>query len=238
MSDGRFDYQHEGTELRGYLTEPESVGKVPAVLIAHEAPGVGEHVKARAGMLADLGFVALAADMYGDGRLAANSEESMQLMTGLRGDVPLLRGRIRAAFDALARHPLVNPDKIAVIGYCFGGLVALELARSGAPVVGTASFHGILETERPAEAAQIKGRVLAFTGSSDPLVPPAQVQSFQDEMTEANVDWELVTFGGALHGFSNFTNKSSARPGFAYSQAADERSWKMLRQFFDEIFEQ
>jgi dienelactone hydrolase len=228
------EYSDGETTFLGYLADPEGSGRRPGVLIAHEAPGLNDHPKRRARMIAELGYVALAADLYGNGRTAQRPEESQQLMNPLREDIPRLRRRTRAGLDALAKLPNVDPRRVGAMGYCFGGLAVLELARTGAPVAGIVSFHGILSTKTPEDAKNIAGRILVCTGADDPLVPPDQVAAFSDEMTKAGVDWQVVTYGGAKHAF---TNPDAKRPPvLEYNAAADARSWDAMRGFWFELF--
>ncbi len=232
----KLSYSDGETNFIGYLADPEGSGRRPGVVIAHEAPGLNEHPKRRARMIAELGYVALAADLYGDGRVAQKPEETNQLMGPLREDPLRLRRRVRAALDALANLPQVDGKRLGAMGYCFGGLAVLELARSGAPVAGTVSFHGILGTRTPEDAKSIKGKVLACTGADDPLVPPEQVAAFAAEMTKARVDWQVITYGGAKHAFTNPEADKAGRPGLGYQAAADARSWDAMQSFWFEIF--
>ena len=237
MASQTFEYRDGETTCRGVLAHGDGAQRRPGILICHEAPGCDDHVKMRAGMLADLGYVALAADLYGEGKIAKGGDEAQALMGPLREDTAKLRRRARAGLDALAALPNVDTQRLAAIGYCFGGLTVLELARSAAPVVGVVSFHGILSTKAPEDARNIKGKVLACTGADDPLVPPEQVLAFQQEMTAANVDWQVITYGGTKHAFTNRNAGRSNRPNIlAYNEAADRRSWAAMRAFFDEIF--
>lgn len=222
------------TTFHGYLADPEGSGRRPGVLIAHEAPGLNEHPKRRARMIAELGYVALAADLYGGGRVAGKGEDAQQLMGPLREDIPRLRQHVRAGFDALAGRANVDPKRLGAMGYCFGGLAVLELARMGAPLAGVVSFHGILATRTPADAKNITAKILVCTGAEDPLVPPAQVAAFSDEMTKAGVDWQVVTYGGAKHAFTN--PDANRPPALAYNAAADARSWEAMRSHWFELF--
>jgi dienelactone hydrolase len=226
-------YSDGETNFLGYLADPEAGGKRPAVLIAHEAPGLNDHPKRRARMIAELGYVALAADLYGNGRVAQKPEESPLLMAPLREDIPLLMRRTRAALDALAKLPQVDASRVGAMGYCFGGLAVLELARTGAPVAGTVSFHGILSTKTPEAAKNVKGKILVCTGADDPLVPPEQLAAFEQEMTKAAVDWQVIVYGGARHAFTN--PDANRPPVLQYQAAADARSWEAMRSFWTEI---
>jgi dienelactone hydrolase len=227
-------YSDGETNFLGYLADPEGSGRRPGVLIAHEAPGLNDHPKRRARMLAELGYVALAADLYGNGRVAQKPEESQQLMAPLREDIPRLRRHTRAALDALGKLPQVDAKRLGAMGYCFGGLAVLELARTGAPLAGVVSFHGILGTKTPEDAKSIKSKILVCTGADDPLVPPEQVAGFAQEMTAAGIDWQVVTYGGAKHAFTN--PDANRPPVLQYNAMADARSWDAMQGFWFEIF--
>jgi dienelactone hydrolase len=228
-------YSDGHTNFIGYLADPQAGGKRPGVLIVHEAPGLNDHPKLRARMIAELGYVGFAADMYGNGKIA-EGEETQALMGGLRNDIPRLRRTARAAFDTLAKLPQVDASRIGVMGYCFGGLVVLELARSGAPISGLVSFHGILSTKTPEDATNVKGKVLVCTGAADPLVPPEQLAAFEKEMNEGKVDWQVQVYGGAKHAFTNRDADKAGRPQLGYQEKADRRSWQAMRDFWTETF--
>lgn len=217
-------------ELVGFVARPDGPGPKPGVLVVHEAPGLGEHPRLRAAMLAELGYVALAADLYGGGEVF-QGPAAFTAMTALRKDSNLLRRRVGAGFDALAALDGIDCDRLAAIGYCFGGMAVLELARSGAELRAVVSFHGLLETRRPAEPGAIKPAILACTGSEDPLVPPEQVAAFEREMKDAQADWQVVTFGGARHAFSNRKAALAGNPALEWKPAADRRSWAFMTQF-------
>jgi dienelactone hydrolase len=223
-------YSDGERDLVGFLARPESGGPKPGVLVVHEAPGLGEHPKHRAAMLAELGYVALAADLYGGGEVF-QGPASFTAMSALREDPELLRRRVRAGLDVLAGLDGVDPGRLAAIGYCFGGMAVLELARSGADLRAVISFHGLLETSRPAERGAIKAAILACTGSEDPLVPPEQIAAFEREMTDADADWQIVTFGGARHAFTNRNAALAGNPALEWKPAADRRSWMFMTHF-------
>lgn len=235
MNTETFQYKDGSTVCIGYLACPGTPGPHPGILIAHEGPGLNDHARSRAKMIAELGYVALAADLYGNGQIGKSPDETMALMSPLRDDPPRLRARVRAGLDALANLPQVDEFRLGAIGYCFGGLAVLELARSGAPVAATVSFHGLLGTKNPDDARNIKGKILVCTGSDDPFVPVEQVQSFQQEMSQAGVDWQVITYGGAKHAFTNSAAALAGRPGLAYHAAADARSWEAMRAFLLEV---
>jgi dienelactone hydrolase len=231
------DYGGEGVNLRGYLAFDESgAGKRPGVLVFHEGLGLGDFAMARARMLADMGHVAFAADMFGERRQARNLQEVATLVGGLRSQPEILRARGRAALAVLAGLPQVDTGKMAAIGFCFGGSVVLELARDGAELKAVVSFHGALATQMPAVAGKVKASVLVLTGADDPLAPPDQVRAFKDEMRNADVrDWQVVSYGNTLHGFTNPAADGSMMRTAMYNAQADRRSWAAMRGFFDEV---
>lgn len=231
-------YVDDDVTLRGVLAFDESVqGKRPGVLVVHEAWGLGDHAIERTKMLAHIGYVALAADMYGDRRQATDMPTAMELIGDLRSNPAKLRKRAAAAVAALRNHPNVDAAQTAGIGFCFGGTTVLELARGGADLKGVVSFHGGLETAAPAEPGAVKAKVLVCTGADDPMIPPAQVVAFQEEMRSAGADWQVNVYGGTVHSFTNpHAGKVVALPGLAYNKQTDHRSWTAMRAFFDEIF--
>lgn len=228
-------YDDHGFALEGLIARPKGGGgERPGVVLFPEVTGLADHPKRRLGMLADLGYVALAADMYGRG--TPPGPQNRERMNALKDDRPTLRSRARAAFDALAAQPDVDASKIAAIGYCFGGGCVLELARAGAPAAGFVSFHGLLDTTLPAGEGVIAAPIVCFTGVRDPLVPIGQVDAFEQEMEAAGADWRIVTYGGAGHSFTNADAKPGERAGFEYEAKADLRSWRGMLGFFGEIF--
>ncbi len=237
MRSDTLEYRHDGTRFLGHLVhDPARTAKLPGVLIVHEAWGLGEHAKERAFRLAELGYIALAVDMFGEAKQPSSSEEGLQWTKALRADVPRLRARIRAAYEALLGFSQVDADRVASIGFCFGGSASIELARSGAPIAGVVSFHGNLATTHPAEPGAVKARILSCTGSDDPFIPTSQVQGFVEEMSRAGADYQLVVYGGVKHSFTNPRAAERGVPGLEYSQRADERSWTAMHCFFHEIF--
>ena len=230
-------YSTDEGDFIGYLAQPSGDGQRPAVLVAHEGPGLDAHARYRAEKLAELGYVALACDLHGAGHVAASHDETIALVTALNGSPDRLRARIRAGFDALCAVDRVDRSRVAAIGYCFGGLAVLELARSGAPVVGTVTFHGLLHTARPAAPGAVHAKILVLTGAADHLVPREQVAAFEQEMDAAGVDWQVVRYGGVKHAFANALEAEQlAKLGFGYDGLADRRSWEAMRLFLAEIF--
>ena len=228
------DYRAGDKSLQGYLAYDDAgPAKRPGVLIVHDWIGVGDYVKKRAEQVAQLGYVAFVADIYGKGVLAKDHDEAAKLAGPYFQDRALLRTRVSAGLATLISQPQVETGKLAAMGYCFGGMAALELARSGAALKGVVSFHGALGTPTPADAKFIKGAILALNGADDPHVPRAQVLAFEDEMTAAKVDWTVINYGGVMHAF---TVPSANMPdkGLRYDEAADRRSWATMRAFFSE----
>ena len=231
------EYRQGNTRLVRYLAFPKDVkGPLPGILVVHEWMGLNDYAKHRADQLAELGYIAFAADIYGDGKIAANREEAGKLAGSYKNDRPLLRARVAAGLATLKAQPGVAGDKIAAIGYCFGGTTVLELARSGADIAGVVSFHGGLDTPTPQDAKNIRAKVLALHGADDPYVPADQVAAFENEMRQAGVDWQLIVYGGAVHGFTNPANGTDNSKGAAYNALADARSWVAMQQFFNELF--
>jgi dienelactone hydrolase len=231
------EYNEGSTVLEGYLAYDNALqGKRPGVLVVHEWTGLGDYVKGRAEQLAKLGYVAFAVDIYGKGIRPKNNDEAGAQATIYRKDRPLMRRRITAGLDYLKKNDLVDVSRIAAIGYCFGGGVVLELARSGADIAGVVTFHGSLDTPTPEDAKNIKCKVLVLHGADDPFVTPEQVSAFEKEMRDAKVDWQLMKFSGAVHSFSNPASGNDPSKGAAYSPSADRRSWQAMKDFFAEIF--
>jgi dienelactone hydrolase len=227
---------HDGDAvLRGEVYRPAGYPNGRAVLVVHEADGIGGNVRRHCAMLAEQGYLAAAADLHGEGRVLEGDDVS-EAIARFRGDPTLFRHRVRAGFDAMLAIPGVIPTRSAAMGYCFGGTAVLELARSGAPVAAVASFHGLLTTAVPAQAGTVASRVLACTGARDPLVPPGDIAAFQQEMAEADVDWQLLVFGRALHSFTNDSVDGRGDPRMAYDRIADAQSWAVLLRFLEDSF--
>ncbi|MNX84744.1 Dienelactone hydrolase family protein [compost metagenome] len=229
-------YRQGGQTFEGLLVFDDAhKGKRPAVMVVHEWWGLNDYPKRRAEELAKLGYAAFAADMYGKGVVARTPDEAGKLAGALRRDRTLMRARARAAWDVLAARPEVDPARMAAMGYCFGGGVALELARSGADMAGTVSFHGSLDTPDPT-ASRFKGKVLVLHGAEDKAVTMQDVLAFQDEMRRGRVNYQINLYGGAVHAFSNPAAGNDPAKGVAYDAQADRRSWDALTLFLREIF--
>jgi dienelactone hydrolase len=203
--------------------------------VFHEGLGLGDFAMARARILAELGYVAFAADMFGDRRQAQNLQEVAKLVGELRNAPETLRARGRAALATLAALPQVDANRLGAIGFCFGGSVVLELARDGADLKAVVSFHGVLATKSPAVSGKVRTSVLVLTGADDPLAPAEQVLAFENEMRAARVrDWQVISYGNTLHGFTNPAADGSMMRAARYSEQADRRSWASMRSLFDE----
>jgi dienelactone hydrolase len=229
------DYQHDDVELTGLLELPSCPNGL-AVLVVHEANGLGNNVRRRARMLAELGYVAFAADLYGGAR-TYGGDAAVEQMDRLRGDTETFRARVRAGLERLAEVEGVDRSKMAAIGYCFGGTAVLELARSGAPLAAVVSFHGLLTTPQPARAGEVRAKILACTGARDPLVPLADVTAFQEEMAEAEADWQLIVYGRALHSFTNPNVRGMSDPRMDHDPSADRQSWAAALLFLGEALD-
>ena len=231
----RVEYFDGDVALQGYLAyDDASAERRPGVLLIHEWWGLTEHPQERAERLAKEGYVAFALDMYGKGVVTRDPAEAGKLARAFYTDPDLARSRAAAGLETLRNHPLCDGSRVAVLGFCFGGSMALELARSGADVRGAISFHGGLSTQRPAGKSVVKASVLVLHGADDPMVKPDQVQGFIDEMRAAGVDWQLVQYGGAVHSFTNPAAGDDPSRGSAYNADADRRSWEALLSFLDE----
>ncbi len=231
------EYKQADTVLEGYLTYDDALkGKIPGVLIVHEWTGLGPYVKRRAEQIAGLGYAAFAVDIYGKGIRPKDAKEAALQAGMYRADRQLMRERAKAGLEQLKKYTFVDPGRIAVMGYCFGGGVALELARSGADLRGVVSFHGNLDTPLPEDARNIKAKVLILHGADDPFVTKEQVAAFQEEMRAASVDWQMVLYGNAVHSFTNPDSGNDPSRGIAYNREADVRSWEAMKAFFREVF--
>ncbi len=232
-------YVVDGTTFTGYIARPAQSGvRRGGVLVVHEWWGHNAYVRKRADMLAGLGYIALAVDMYGDGKVAEHPEDAGRFATEVRQNMDAGERRFRAALELLRAQPDVKPERIGAIGYCFGGTVVLEMARRGLPLSGVASFHGSLAGLSPVQSGTVKGRVLVFNGASDPFIKPEEIAAFKKEMDAAQVRYRFINYAGAVH---SFTNPDATELGkqfnlpLAYSAAADIKSWESMKAMFETV---
>ena len=209
--------------------------KRPAVIVVHDWSGRNAFACNKAKLLADMGYVGFAVDMYGEGRIGETLEEKQALMEPLANDRRLLRKRIQAGLDAMLTLSEVDNQRIAVIGFCFGGMCALDLARSGASIKGAVSFHGLLNKPDGLANSTIKAKILVLHGYEDPMAPPEHVMDFAKEMTEADVDWQIHWYGNTQHAFAN-PNAFNKELGTVYNPTAEKRSWQATKNFLEELF--
>ena len=230
------EYKQGDTTLEGVLVWDDAVsGPRPGVMVVHQWLGLTNYEKHRAEMLAQLGYVAFCADIYGQGVRPKNVQDAGAEATKYKTDRALLRARANAGLEQLKKSELVDPKRIAAIGYCFGGTTVIELARSGAELSGVVSFHGGLDSPTPADGRNIKCPILVCHGADDPFEKPEDLAAFESEMRDAKVDWRLIKYGGAVHSFTQ-PDPGFSNPGARYNDRADKRSWQDMKLFFGEIF--
>jgi dienelactone hydrolase len=234
------EYVSESVVMKGFLAYDNSIsGKRPGVLVVHEWWGHNEYARSRARMLAELGYTALAVDMYGEGRQAQHPDDAGTFANEVRQNMDVGKARFLSAMDVLKEHPTVDPDSIAAIGYCFGGGIVLHMARSGVDLDGVVSFHGGLSTEGPALPGGVTAKVLVCHGADDGFIPPDQVEDFRKEMEEAEADFRIISYAGATHSFTNPDADSYAAKfniPVAYNAEADTKSWADMQDFLKEVF--
>lgn len=226
------EYKDGNTVCEGFLAYDDASDKPrPGVLVVQDWTGLGDYVKGRAQQLAELGYVAFCADIYGKGVRPTDPKDCAAQAGKYKDDRPVLRQRVKAGLEQLVKNPLVEKGKVAAIGYCFGGTTVLELARSGADVQGIVSFHGGLGSPTPEDAKNIKAKVLVCHGADDPFVKADEVAAFKDEMAKSAVNYKFVAYPGAVHSFTNPAAGSDNSKGAAYNAAADKESWAELKLF-------
>ena len=233
------EYTANGTRMQGFLACPRGAKDLPGVLVAPEWWGQDDYIRGRARQLAELGYAALALDMYGEGRTADNPQDAGAMMNAVLEDMDDGLARFDAGRKALAGHAACDGSRIAAIGYCFGGAVVLHAAKKGLDLAGVVSFHGALGSMHTPKKGEVKAKVLVCHGGADPFVPDDDVETFKSEMDAAGADYRFVVYDGALHGF---TNPEATRNGekfglpLKYDADVDKRSWAEMKAFFDEIF--
>lgn len=230
------EYKHGDVVLEGFLAYKDDIKTpAPGVIVVHQWRGLTDNERMRAQMLAELGYVALAIDVYGKGIRPADNQAAAAEAGKYYADRQLLRDRVAAGLKTLLASKKVDSKRVAAIGYCFGGGAVLELARSGADVRGVASFHGSLTSPLPADAATLKAKILVLHGAEDPYVPGEDLKSFMDEMKAANADYQIIAYSGAVHSFTQREAGDDMSKGAAYNANADRRSWEAMKQFFTEV---
>jgi dienelactone hydrolase len=233
-------YQHNGVTMKGYIAWDDSIkGRRPGVLVVHEWWGHDDYARRRARQLAELGYTALAVDMYGNGKKADHPKDAGQFSGEVKKNLPMMSARFNAAKKLLSIHPTVDARLMAGIGYCFGGTVLLEMARQGTDLSAVVSFHGSLATENPAKPGEVQAKVLVLNGAADPMINADAVQAFVREMKNAKADFRVVNYPGAKHSFTNPAadgyGKKFGIP-LAYDARADRQSWGEMKAFLASVF--
>jgi dienelactone hydrolase len=229
------EYKQGDTPLQGYIAWNDTAkGKVPGVIVVHEWWGHNEHARRQARRLAEAGYVGFALDMYGKGKVATHPAEAQAFVAEATKDPAVMKARFETALDLLKKDPHVDPARIGAIGYCFGGGVVLGMAREGADLAAVATFHGAIGAKTPAAPGAVKGRILVLTGADDPMVGPDVVDAFKKEMTAARANFEVVSFPGAKHSFTNPDADKAGVEGLAYNAEADQKSWALMLKAFGE----
>ena len=230
-------YRVGDTEFQSFLAYDDAAqDKRPGILVCPEWWGLNEYAKHRAQMLTQLGYVALAVDLFGNGMTTEDPQVASKTAGALKANRQLLRQRVNAGLDQLKQNPHVDPRRLGVIGYCFGGTTALELARSGADVKAVVTFHAGLDSPNPSDGRNIKGTVLVCHGGDDTFSSQKDIEAFQQEMRQNHVDWQMNVYGGAVHSFTNPGADKHGIPGIAYNARADRRSWAAMQMVFNEVF--
>lgn len=230
-------YTEAGEEYTGYVSYDNAIkGKRPGVMVVHEWWGLDDYARRRTEMLAGLGYVAFAVDMYGTGKVTDSADQAKEWMTEVTADVEWWRERAMAGIRYLKNHKLVDANKIAAIGYCFGGGTVIQLAYSGLDINGIVSFHGSLPIADESAFGKIKTRMLIAHGNTDPFIPREVVTKFQDTLDKANADWNMITYGNVLHSFTNPKSDTRGMAALKYDKQADEHSWQAMQHFFEQIF--
>lgn len=234
------EYSADGVTLKGYIAyDDKNTGKRPGILVVHEWWGHNEHARKRAEMLAGLGYVALAVDMYGDGKKADHPDDAGKFAGEVMSNLPAMKARFTAALDLLKKQESVDTTRIGAIGFCFGGGVVLGMAREGIDLKGVVTFHGSLATQTPAGKGEVKAKILVCNGADDKFTSAEAIKGFKEEMRAAGADFTFINYPGAVH---SFTNPAATALGkkfnmpLAYNEKADKKSWQDMRKFFEKVF--
>ncbi len=231
------EYKDGDVTLEGFVAwDSAKAGKLPGVLVVHQWTGLTDYEKGRCRQLAELGYVAFAVDVYGKGIRPTAMQDAAKQAGMYKTDRQLYRRRLTVGLEQLKARPNVAANHLGAIGYCFGGTGVLELARSGAPVSGVVSFHGGLDSPAPADGKNIKSSVMICHGADDPFVPAKDIEAFSKELNDAKVDWQMISYSGAVHSFTQPMAGNDNSRGAAYNEKADKRSWEAMKSFFSEVF--
>ncbi|WP_455205046.1 dienelactone hydrolase family protein [Kaarinaea lacus] len=234
------EYKDGATLMKGFIAYDDSVSKKrPGILVVHEWWGHNKYARMRAEKLAELGYTAMAIDMYGDGKQATHPEDAGKFAGAVRSNLPVAEKRFQSAMNVLKNHKTTDSDKIAAIGYCFGGAVVLEMARLGIDLDGVVSFHGSLNTDNPAQPGKVKSKVLVCHGAADPFVKEEHIKALKQEMKNAKVDFQFKEYSGAKHSFTNPDANTFGKKfnlPLEYNENADKQSWKDMQEFLTRVF--
>lgn len=237
----RLEFQVGDTTHNAYLAfDEQSAGAKPGVLVLHEWWGLNDNIRRRVHMLAELGYAAMAIDLFGDGRVATNPDEAASMMNAALGDLQHTAVILEQGYQLLAAQTIVDAEHTAAIGYCFGGAMALHAARSGLPLSGVVSFHGALGATMPITKGDVKAQILVCQGEADSMATMQDMEAFKVEMDAAGVSYQVITYAGAKHGFTNpEADNNAAKYGLdlGYDQQADEQSWEAMQTFFKQVFQ-
>jgi dienelactone hydrolase len=231
------DFEHNGNKYRGYIYHDDAVsGKRPGVMVVHQWWGLTDYAKDRARQLAEMGYVSFAMDMYGENKVTKHPEQAQEWMTQTTSNADAWRALANKGLDLLKANDKVDTARVAAIGYCFGGSTVMQLAYSGADVVGVVSFHGTLPPASPEQAKAIKGKVLIEHGNADTFVPAERITQFKDALDQAKVDYTFHGYDGVRHAFTDPGADSRGIENLKYDAEADKKSWAAMKTFFNQIF--
>ncbi len=231
------EYKDGDTALNGFMVYDDALeGKRPGVIVVHEWWGLNDYTKQRAEMLAELGYVAFAIDMYGDEKVTEHAKDAKGWMSQITENVEAWQKRALLGLDILKKHELVDPDYTAAVGYCFGGATVMQMSYAGANLDGVVSFHGSLPPATEEQQKNIKAKVLVAHGEADGFIPAERIIAFKQGLDAAGADWQMVSYGGAHHGFTNPGADAYGIDGVKYDEKADNRSWALMQLFLDEVF--